>query len=173
MCRGTRLRQPGAAVAWIVPWRGSRGVKRAVLFACDDDLLVSGRRPLPMVQLQRGDEIRIRGASVFYTDEDPLQVMPFDPSQYEGQAPACARCHRPLQNGEPVIVCPVCGLPYMVQPDKNPNCWTFGQCVGCGRDPKRQFVWQPEETKPRRRRRQRAPIWQERLRPPKLKSFHV
>ena len=105
---------------------------------------MNGYAPLPLSVLRRGDEIRIGGTSLFFTDEDPLQVVPFDPSEVDPSVKTCTRCHRALQSGEPVVFCPVCGVPYMSQKDKDPNCWTFGPCIVCKRDPKVPFVWCPD-----------------------------
>lgn len=144
----------GEAVAWVLPHRDPGGLKRAALFTRDRGLLlVNGREPLPMAVLCRGDEIRLGRVSLFFTDEAPLRVVPFDPAPYAGRKEACTRCHRPLVAGEPVVFCPVCDLPYMAQRDKEPNCWSYGPCSGCQRDPRAEFVWRPDagQVRPRRR----------------------
>ena len=128
-------------LAWLVPWLSPEGRKVATLFVRTDGVRVNGREPLPVSVLGRSDEIRVNGVSLFYTDEAPLQIVPFEP--VDGQPTKCARCNGPIAPGTPVVHCPVCGLVYMAQPDKEPNCWTYGPCRGCGRDPRVEFVWRP------------------------------
>jgi hypothetical protein len=128
-------------VARLVPWHGPDGRTVAALLVRTGNVRVNGREPLPVTVLGRSDEIRVNGVSLFYTDEAPLRVVPFEP--IEGQPNKCARCNGPIPPGTPVVHCPVCGLVYMAQPDKEPNCWTYGPCRGCGRDPRAEFVWRP------------------------------
>jgi hypothetical protein len=137
--------QPADAVGWLVADRCPSLPRRAVLLAPDGDVLLNGRPPLPMNVLRRGDEIRVAKASLYFTDEDPLRVVAFDPDAFPMASRKCSRCHRALTLGEPVVVCPCCGLLYMAQPDKSPNCWGFGPCIGCKREPAVDFVWQPHE----------------------------
>jgi hypothetical protein len=133
-----------SAAAWLIPSSSQETILRAVLLAGNSKVGINSRIPLPLTVLTRGDEIQIGGISLFFTDEDPLRIVPYEPAPASGQAVSCSRCHRSLQPGEPVIFCPVCRLPYMAQADKNPNCWTFGPCLGCSRDPHVEFAWRPE-----------------------------
>jgi hypothetical protein len=134
-----------AVVAWLVPYRQPHGQKRAFLLGTSDQVLLNGAVPLAMTALRRGDEIRVAHRSFYYTDEDPLRVVPYDGLTGPGVQTTCARCHRALLAGEPVVACPICGLLYMEQPDRDPSCFTFGPCLGCQRDPHVEFVWRPEK----------------------------
>jgi hypothetical protein len=138
-----------AGGARVIPVIESDGRRFAALIVVGPDVRLNGDVPLPLTILQRGDEIRCGGVSVFYTNEAPLCVTPFERRDGETKPPECTRCHRPVQVGDPVVRCPVCGVLYMAQADKQPNCWTFGPCLVCGRDPHAQFVWRPRHA-PRR-----------------------
>lgn len=114
---------------------------RAALLCRDEHTTIVGRLALPLLLLRRGDEIRVAGhESVFFTDEAPLRIAPLD----QGAPAECARCHGRVAPGDLIVRCPCCGALYMAQPDQAPNCWEFGPCVVCGRDPRALFVWQPE-----------------------------
>jgi hypothetical protein len=130
-------------IARLVPWREPDGRRGAVLLSNSGRVVVDGRSALPLTVLWRGSEIRVGKASLFFSDEAPLEVVPFAPP--EGARPAeCTRCHGPIQPGDPVVHCPICAVVYMAQPDKSPNCWEFGPCLVCGRDPHLEFSWHPE-----------------------------
>lgn len=132
-------------LAVLVPHRGSPKPRRTLLLSRHPGVLLNGLPALPAALLRRGDELRCNGCTWYFTEENPLAIVPFDPtSSPVGPKAACSRCHRPLQAGEPVIYCPVCELPYMAQTDKDPNCWGYAKCVGCGRDPHDGFAWQPD-----------------------------
>ncbi len=129
--------------ALVLPDQGT-GVKRAALFSAGDLVRVNGKCAAPIVILERGDAIQVgRNRTMFFTDEDPLEILAFDPATAGGVKAECSRCHGPVNPGDPVVLCPICGLPYMAQGDKDPNCWTFGPCLGCGRDPHVPYVWHP------------------------------
>lgn len=125
--------------AWLVP-TNTAGQQECVLFA-REGVFVNGARPLAVAVLRRGDVIGGDGWEVYFTDEAPLRVVGFVPGT--GSAGKCTRCHRPLEAGEPVVYCPTCGVPYMAQPDIEPNCWGFGPCIVCKRDPRPEFLWKP------------------------------
>jgi hypothetical protein len=149
-----------AVVAWLVAQRQANGQKRAFLLGIGDQVLLNGQAPLAMMALRRGDEIRVAGKSLFFTDEDPLRVIHYDGLAGPGVQTSCSRCHRLFSAGEPVVACPVCGLLYMHQADREETCWSFGPCLGCQRDPHVQFVWRPEKPStslPWRQRPGRAP----------------
>ncbi len=159
--------------ARLVPFDSAPGRRSAALFTRWEGLRVNGASPLPMTVLCRGDEIRLSGVCLFFTDERPLRVEAFaaagsgaeegeaacrgrsgggsaSPTSKETQSLSkncsgseCARCHGAIRTGDPVIRCPVCGILYMAQPVQHPNCWAFGPCISCGRDPSLEFVWRP------------------------------
>jgi hypothetical protein len=138
----------GPGVAWLVPWQGEAFRRGVVLLARPGRLRVNGRPVLPLTALERGDEIRVDGVSLFFTDEAPVRVVPYDPGVGSTRdSRECTRCHGPIQNGDPVVHCPVCLAVYMAQPDRSPNCWEFGPCLSCGRDPQLEFAWQPREAR--------------------------
>jgi hypothetical protein len=132
-------------IARLVPWRGQDGQRGAVLLARSRGVIVDGRSALPLNSLRRGSEIRAAGMSFFFTDETPLRIVAFTPETGVPEA-ICTRCQGSIQPGEPVICCPLCGVVYMAQPDKSPNCWEFGPCLVCGRDPHVEFVWHPGDS---------------------------
>lgn len=134
----------GPAFGWLVPWRGN-GFRRGVaLLARSGRLRVNGLPVLPVTALERGDEIRVDGMSLYFTDEAPLRVVPYDPASATGPVGGeCTRCHGPIREGASVVHCPICGSIYMAQPDRAPNCWEFGPCLSCGRDPQLEFAWEP------------------------------
>jgi len=144
--------EPTAVVAWLAPWRAHESPGRGVvLLSRPGAVRVNGRPALPLTVLERGDEIRIDGASLFFLNETPLSVVPFAPSQGNGSASAaaeCTRCRGPIRPGDPAVCCPACGSLYMAQADRSPNCWEFGPCLCCGRDPKLAFSWQPRSAAP-------------------------
>ncbi len=140
---------PPARAARLVPFSIGPGKRSAALLTRWRGLRVNGSPPLPMAILRRGDEIRLAGVSLFFTDEEPLRVVAFEPASGPDAAAAeCARCHGTIRPGDPIVRCPVCSLTFMAQPDKRPNCWTFGPCL-CGRDPAVEFVWRPPEVSTR------------------------
>jgi len=130
-------------IARLVPWREPDGRRGAVLLSRSGRVVVDGRSALPLTALRRGSEIRVGKASLFFSDEAPLQVVPFAPAVVVRPS-ECARCRGPIQPGDPVVHCPICSVVYMAQPDKSPNCWEFGPCLVCGRDPHREFSWHPD-----------------------------
>jgi hypothetical protein len=145
--------------AWLVPWRAQESLGRGVLLLARlRSVRVNGRPALPVTVLRRGDEIRIDRVSLFFSDETSLQVVPFSPGHENEPGAAlveCTRCHGPIRPGEPVVFCPACGSVYMAQADRAPNCWEFGSCLCCGRDPKVAFSWLPRASAP-------AQPWQQR-----------
>jgi hypothetical protein len=133
---------PDREAARIVRWRDGDGRPGgAALLADPSRVVLNGRRLWPLVVLRRGDEIRVGSAGLFFTDESPLRVVAYEPGA--GPAETCLRCHAPLRAGEPIVRCPGCGSPYMAQADRDPNCWTFGPCLACGREPRAEFSWRP------------------------------
>jgi hypothetical protein len=134
---------PDREAARLVPWVGRDGRRGAVLLTRSSKVTVDGGRALPLTALVQGSEIRIGRTSLFFTDETPLEVVPFAPAM-TGRQQECVRCHGPIAPGDPVVHCPCCGIVYMAQPDKSPNCWDFGPCLGCGRDPNLTFAWHPD-----------------------------
>jgi hypothetical protein len=136
-------------IAWLVPWHGE-SLRRGVLaLARPGEVWINGRSALPLTALRRGDEIRIGGVSLFFTDEAPLGVTAYEPPG--GDRPAaleCTRCHGPIRPGDPIVSCPACGAVYMAQADRTPNCWEFGPCLSCGRDPGLEFAWEPRAALP-------------------------
>ncbi len=144
--------QPVSGLAWLVPWRAQESAARGVVLLSRPGVLrVNGRPVLPLTVLQRGDEIRIDGASLFFLNEAPLSVVPYSPTRANGLVSAsgeCTRCRGSIQPGDPTVSCPSCGSLYMAQTDRSPNCWEFGPCLCCGRDPKLAFSWQPRSGAP-------------------------
>jgi hypothetical protein len=138
-----------ADLAWLVPLRDEGPSRRGVaLLASPDHVRVNGLQAQPLMVLRRGDEIRVDGVSLFYTDEGPLRVVPFHvhgeaETSSASASPECTRCHGAIRAGDPVVYCPVCSAVYMAQADRSPNCWEFGPCLSCGRDPGAEFAWQP------------------------------
>jgi hypothetical protein len=131
------------AVAWLLPWTGEGLRRGTVLIVRPGQARVNGGAALPVTVLRRGDEIEVGGARLYYTDEGPLRVVAFEPRAGGPATVECTRCHGTIGAGDPVVSCPVCGALYMAQPGRGPNCWEFGPCLSCGRDPKRAHVWQP------------------------------
>jgi len=129
--------------ARLVPWVDRDGRHGAVLLARSSRVTVDGAPALPLTALVRGSEIRVGRTSLFFSDEAPLEVVPFSPAALARQQ-ECVRCHGPIAPGDPVVHCPCCGIVYMAQPDQSPNCWEFGPCLGCGRDPNLTFAWHPD-----------------------------
>jgi len=136
-------------VAWLIPWRSEALRRGVVLLARSGRLRVNGRPALPLTALRRGDEIRVDGVSLFFTDEAPLRVILYEPAGGNGQETLeCTRCHGPIRPGDRVVSCPACGAMYMAQADRTPNCWEFGPCLSCGRDPGLAFAWEPRAALP-------------------------
>src|SRR4051812_45045688 len=137
------ISKAGQEIARLIPWQSADGRRGALLLARSCAVIVNGRAALPATVLRRGSEIRAGGMSCFFTDESPLRVVSFTPDKGANDA-ICTRCQGQIQAGDPVIYCPLCGVAYMAQPDKSPNCWDFGPCLVCGRDPQVAFVWEPD-----------------------------
>jgi hypothetical protein len=144
--------EPAAAdsqVAWLVPWRGEALRRGVMLLTRPGRVRINGYPALSMTVLRRGDEIRVDGVSLFFTDEAPLRVTAYEPEASSGPEPLeCTRCHGPIQPGDPIISCPACGAVYMAQANRTPNCWEFGPCLSCGRDPGLALVWEPRAAVP-------------------------
>jgi hypothetical protein len=144
--------RPTSGQAWLVPWSAQESPGRGVvLLTRASSVQINGRPALPLTVLHRGDEIRIDGTSLFFSDEMPLKLVSFSPGRENGSIPdpvECTRCHGPINLGDPVVYCPACSALYMAQPNHSPNCWEFGPCVCCGRDPKLEFSWQPKLAAP-------------------------
>jgi hypothetical protein len=145
--------EPGATsagaheIARLVPWHAADGRRGAILLARSSGVVINGRPALPVTVLRRGSEIRAGATTCYFTDERPLRVVSLT-LDHGMKEPTCTRCQGPIHAGNPVVFCPLCGVVYMAQPDKSPNCWDFGPCLVCSRDPDVAFVWEPDPRNP-------------------------
>jgi hypothetical protein len=134
-------------IARLVPWHAADGRRGAILLARSSGAVINGCPALPVTVLRRGSEIRTGAMTCYFTDERPLRVVSLTVDQGMKE-PTCTRCQGPIRAGDPVVFCPLCGVVYMAQPDKSPNCWDFGPCLVCSRDPHVAFVWEPDPRNP-------------------------
>jgi hypothetical protein len=136
-------------VARLVPWRGEALRRGVALLSRPGQVWLNGRPAPPLTVLRRGDEIRTGGVSLFFTDEAPLRVIAYEPAAEKRlEARECTRCRGPIRPGDLIVSCPACDAVYMAQADRTPNCWEFGPCLSCGRDPGLTFVWEPRAVLP-------------------------
>jgi len=76
------------------------------------------------------DEIKIGTEdSVFFSTEELARVEIFKAGNREVR---CPRCKKPIENGVPVVRCPVCKLAYHHSTEKERDCWTYSSmCASC------------------------------------------
>jgi hypothetical protein len=100
---------------------------------------VNGLVVFPLRMLSDRDEIRVGGATLYFSADAPAEVVVFAAQEKEI---ACGRCKGKLHAGDLVVECPLCAA-WHHQSDKLP-CWKeTAKCSGCDRSTAR-INWQPE-----------------------------
>jgi hypothetical protein len=90
------------------------------------------------------DEIRISDAAAFFFSTEKLAAIKEYPST--GSPAYCPRCKQALEEGQPSVRCPQCGIFY--HQSENLPCWTYSEtCVLCPQstDMSAGYRWTPEE----------------------------
>jgi len=98
--------------------------------------------------LRDRDAIRVRGlGTLFFTTEMPARVVSYPGP---GCVP-CARCQTPIEEGDPAVACPDCGLWHHQGADAGGverECWTYAETCAYGPHPTGLdggFRWTPED----------------------------
>lgn len=91
------------------------------------------------------DEIKVdSNEPVFFSTETLARVEIFKAGNREIR---CPRCKKPLENGAPVVRCPVCKLAYHHSTEKERDCWGYSPKCACGHSTSMDagFRWTPHE----------------------------
>ena len=119
---------------WVLVSSGHRGVR------VNGRLLQTGIR-----ELADRDEIKVGSEHpVFFSTEELARVEIFKAGNREIK---CPRCKKPIQNGAPVVRCPVCKLAYHHSTEKSRDCWGYSPTCGCGHSTSMSagYRWTPIE----------------------------
>jgi hypothetical protein len=117
------------ASACLVGRRTGSGQERWVLFSRDARLQINGEPVwLGLRVLRDRDEIRlVSGERLYFSSERLAEVVPLPAPP---RPVHCARCRKPIEAGEPAVLCPQCQT-WHHQSDALP-CWTYGErCALC------------------------------------------
>ena len=129
-------------VAPLVPWRDRDGRRGAVLIARSGRLMVDGRLALPLTVLRRGSEIRIGKASLFFSDETPLQVVPFTPVVGE-RLPECTGATVPSSPATLSFTARFVGSCIWPRRTSRRTAGNSDRACSAGTDPHLEFSWHP------------------------------
>jgi hypothetical protein len=87
-------------------------------------ILVNGFPPLAVSELPDGAELSIGADSLFYQSSERAEIESFAAGGIEGEsegAGECARCNRPLEEGDVILRCSHCGSPHHEGATVNPR----------------------------------------------------
>ena len=102
-------------------------------------ILVNGFPPLAVSELPDGAELSIGADSLFYQSSERAEIESFAAGGIEGESEGegeCARCNRPLEEGDVILRCSHCGSPHHEGATVNPrlpdlSCASYDPNCGC------------------------------------------
>lgn len=144
---GTGAGATGKAQLLLVPFsEGKKSPSWALLWNhhtrvyVDSVLLTSGLRIL----FDR-EEIRLAANDpIYFAAVSPPRITTYTATEREIE---CMRCQSPLRQGDPVVVCPQCGITFHQNPDDpRRQCWIYSEKCNCSMqtDLDADFLWYPE-----------------------------
>lgn len=124
-----------------------RGVRHAALVcAPDSGVAVNGFAPLGVAVLEDRDEITVRGRILHFAAFEPPRAVPVP--HLDGEL-RCARCKRPLREGDAMVRCPLCRGAHHEGPlagmaGAERRCFSYDRCASCFRQ-LADLLWSPAD----------------------------
>lgn len=128
-------------LAYLMHYKDTNGKLRSVIMPYPGtNWKLNGMRPFSLHVLQDRDELSFNGQKLYFTYEQPAQVVTFEARK--GDPPIfCPRC-KDIVSGK-AVKCPgSCGLWYHQSEER--RCWTYDpKCIVCGHPTCAGLSWKP------------------------------